>query len=152
MEINMEKRFERFTALMTSIGRSIRKIKNEEMIEFDLKAPHVTCLYYLYSEGPLTAKALCDLCEEDKSNMSRIIDHLEERGFIVCSTSSTRRYRSPWRLSEKGVEVSEHISRKIDTVLNTAGEGISDEERAIMYSCLERINLNLQKVCNEYHS
>lgn len=148
----MEKRFERFTALMTSIGRNIRKIKNEEMLEFDLKAPHVTCLYYLYLEGPLTAKSLCELCEEDKANMSRIIDHLKEKGFIVCTAETARRYRSPWALSEKGIEVSEYISKKIDAVLNTAGDGISDEERAVMYSCLDRINLNLQKVCNEYHS
>ena len=146
----MEKRFEKFTALMTSIGRSIRKIKSEEVEEFDLKAPHVTCLYYLYTEGPMNAKRLCDLCEEDKSNMSRIIDYLETNNFILCETSSNRRYRSPWKLSEKGIEASNHIMKKIDSVLDLAGDGISDEEREIMYSSLEKINTNLQKICDKY--
>ena len=146
----MEKRFEMFTVLTTSIGRSIRKIKNAEMMEYDLKAPHVTCLYYLYSCGPMTAKDLCELCEEDKANMSRIIDYLEKRDFITCSSTSSRRYRCLWSLKEQGIEVSEFISRKIDDVLGAAGDGITEEDRTVMYSCLERINTNLQKICNEY--
>ena len=148
----MENRFEKFTALMTSIGRSIRKIKGEEVFEFDLKAPHVACIYYLYAVGPMSAKKLCDLCEEDKSNMSRIIDFLESNGFIFCESSSSRHYRGAWHLSDKGIEVSEHIIKRIDSVLDTAGEGISDEDRSIMYSCLDRINANLQKICDNYEA
>ena len=70
---DMEQRFETFTALVTGISRVIRKIKTEEMAEFHLKGPHVSCLYYWYKEGTLTAKALCDLCDVDKANMSRIL-------------------------------------------------------------------------------
>ena len=35
--IVMQGRFETFTVLITTINRSIRKIKTEEMAEFDLK-------------------------------------------------------------------------------------------------------------------
>lgn len=146
----MEKRFERFTALMTSISRSIRKIKNEEMVEFSLKGPHVICLYYLYVRGPMTSKELSEVCEEDKANISRILEYLEKNDFIVCLSQTQRRYRSPFDLSEKGREVSECIARKIGSVLEQASEGVSDEERQIMYSCLDRINVNLQKICDEY--
>ena len=59
----MEERFETFTVLIAKISRSIRRIKAEEMAEYDLKATHVNCLYYLYTVGELTAAELCERCE-----------------------------------------------------------------------------------------
>ena len=53
----MDSRFETFTLLITRISRSIKRIKAEEMAAFGLKGPHVSCLYYLYRCGPMTAAA-----------------------------------------------------------------------------------------------
>lgn len=47
----MQQRFETFTVLIAKISRSIRRIKAEEMSEFHLKGPHVSCLYYLTQLG-----------------------------------------------------------------------------------------------------
>ena len=41
----MEERFETFTVLITRISRSIKRIKADEMADFELKGPHVSCLY-----------------------------------------------------------------------------------------------------------
>ena len=43
---NMLDRFKTFTLLITNINRSIRKIKTEEMAEYNLKSIHISCLYY----------------------------------------------------------------------------------------------------------
>ena len=43
----MEERFETFTVLITRISRSIKRIKADEMADFELKGPHVSCLFYL---------------------------------------------------------------------------------------------------------
>ena len=51
----MEDRFETFTVLIARISRSIRRLKAEEMERLGLKGPHVSCLYYLGLDGPLTA-------------------------------------------------------------------------------------------------
>ena len=48
----MDSRFETFTVLITRISRSIKRIKAEEMASFQLKGPHVSCLFYLYRGGP----------------------------------------------------------------------------------------------------
>ena len=45
----MEERFETFTVLIARISRSIKRIKADEMADFELKGPHVSCLYYLLS-------------------------------------------------------------------------------------------------------
>ena len=146
----MEQRFELFTALIAGLSRAIRKIKSEEMVEFHLKGPHVSCLYYLYKQGELTAKELCDLCEEDKANMSRTIDFLERNGYVLCATKSRHRYRAPLSLTEQGNVIGRHIAERIDRVLMAAGEGVSEEERCAMYDILSRIHTNLQKVCDAY--
>ena len=69
----MNDRFETFTVLISSVSRSIRRIKTETMAEYNLKSPHVSCLYYLYKRPGMTAAELCELCEEDKAAASRSI-------------------------------------------------------------------------------
>ena len=146
----MEQRFETFTALVTGISRAIRKIKNEEMVEFHLKGPHVSCLYYLYKKDALTAAELCDACEEDKANMSRTLDYLEKNGYIVCRATTARRYRARFSLSDLGKQVGTHIAEKIDRVLLAVGEGVSESERKTLYESLSRIHDNLVRVCESY--
>lgn len=146
----MQERFQTFTVLITKLNRCIRKIKTEEMAEYNLKSPHVSCLYYLYRSESLTAKELCDVCEEDKANISRSIEYLENNGYIVCHSKTEKRYKSPLVLTEKGRELGEKIARKIDRLLCCAGEGLSEENRKIMYESLSIVCDNLQKFCNAY--
>ena len=146
----MEERFETFTVLVTKLSRAIRKIKTEEMAEFDLKSPHVSCLYYLFKEKSLTAKELCDLSSEDKAALSRSIEHLEQNGCITCEDEAGKRYKSPLTLTEKGKEIGGMVAEKIDRVLSLAGEGVPEEHRLIMYRSLQKICDNLERISDEY--
>ncbi|MBO5910172.1 MAG: winged helix-turn-helix transcriptional regulator [Clostridia bacterium] len=144
-------RFHTFTTQIAKISRSIRKIKTEEMKEFDLKSPHVSCLYYLYKESSgLTATKLCDICDEDKAAISRSIEYLENNGYIECNSKTEKRYNSPLLLTEKGKNVGKHIANRIDNVLQLASVGITDENRAVFYQSLKIISENLQKISNMF--
>ena len=82
---NSMDRYSRFTILINRISRSIHRIKDDAMCKYGLKSAHVSCLYYLYKEGkPLTARELCDACEEDKAAVSRAIDLLCKEGYVIC--------------------------------------------------------------------
>ena len=146
----MEERFKTFTVLIASISRGIRKIKTAEMAEFDLKSPHVSCLYYLYKTESLTAKELCDICEEDKANISRSIKYLEENGYIFCSSKLKKRYQTPLELTTKGREVARCLAEKIDNILSAASDGLSEDDRQVMYRSLALINDNIHRICEEY--
>ena len=146
----MKNRFENFTGLISSISKSIRKIKTEEVEEYNLKSTHVSCLYYIYKTEELTAKELCDLCGEDKALISRSLDFLETNGFIQCNSTLKKRYKSGLILTEKGSEVAKKITQKIDQILNLASNGLTEENRKIMYESLSIINSNLQTLCNNY--
>lgn len=146
----MQKRFQVFTLLNAQISRHLRRIKTEEMADLHLKSGHVSCLYYLYNFGKLTAKELCDICEEDKANISRSIEYLEKNGYLITLSEGNSRYRRQYMLTEKGTSVAAQLEEKIDRVLDVAGEGVNEEERTIMYACLAKISANLQSICDEY--
>ena len=146
----MEARFQTFTVLIAKLNRCIRKIKTEEMAEFNLKSPHVSCLYYLYKFESLTAKELCDICEEDKANISRSIEFLETNGYLIARTGKGKRYKSPLILTEKGKETAAHIARKIDAILECVSKALSEEQRENMYAGLSIVCENLQKICDAY--
>lgn len=146
----MQERFKTFTVLVANIYRSIHRIKAEEMSEFNLKSSHVSCLYYIYKADALTAKELCDACGEDKANISRAIKHLEVNGYLSCNAKTQKRYQSPLVLTEKGKIIGKYVTDKIDSVLNVASQGLSEEHRLIMYQSLNLINENLNKLCNDY--
>ena len=142
----MEERFGTFTVLINRISRNIRKIKNFAMAEYNVRSPHISCLYYLYRFNGLTATDLCERCEEDKATISRSLDYLEKNGYLSCETKSVKRYKSPLILTEKGELVGKKISEKIDRVLEDISVGLTEEERTRFYRSLSIISESLEKV------
>ena len=152
----MRERFETFTVLISSISRSIRRLKTEETAEFNLKSPHVSCLYYLYKAESMTAAELCEICDEDKAAVSRSIVYLEQNGFLLRnggtaapSRAGGKHYRAPLVLTEKGRKVAEALAERIDRALSEVAVGVSEEERAILYRCLTQIDRNLEQMCEQ---
>lgn len=146
----MDERFETFTVLLNRINRNIRKIKNAEMANYELRSPHISCLYYLYAAKELTSKELCERCEEDKATISRSLDYLEKNNYLVCKSDSKKRYNAPFELTERGMRAGKRIADKIAAVLDEISTGISDEDRAIFYRSLNIISENIDKVAKSY--
>ena len=146
----MEERFETFTVLINRISRNIRRIKNQEMADYNLRSVHVSCLYYIYILKRATATDLCERCEEDKATISRSIDHLEREGYLICRPKSEKRYKSPITLTEKGIEVGSRIADKIDSVLEAVSDGLTEEERVAFYRSLNIISESLDSVAKTY--
>lgn len=146
----MIKRFETFTVLITKINRNIKKIKNQEMVKYDLKSPHISCLYFLYCADSLTATELCERCEEDKATISRSIDYLEKNGYLTRESQSTKRYKSPLILTEKGTKTGEMIAEKINRVLYKTSTKLSEQERVEFYRCLAIISGSLDDIVKRY--
>ena len=146
----MESRFERFTVLISKLGKYIKRIKAEEVSAMGLKGPHVYCIYYLYTCESLTAKELGMLCEEDKASVSRTLDFLESNGYVTYTKGDTKRYKVKVLLTEKGKEIGAKIMKKVERVLELSSQGLTEKERLTMYKSLGVIARNLEKLCEEY--
>ena len=147
----MNERFETFTVLINRLSRNARKIKNQAFAEYNLKSPHVSCLYYLYLSQELTASELCEKCEEDKATISRALDHLEQNGYLSQRSNDGKRYKYPLILTEQGMELGRKIANTIDQVLQETSIGLSDSERQEFYRCLAIISKNLDTAANDFH-
>ena len=142
----MNNRFETFTVLINRISRNIKRIKIQEMADYNLRSAHVSCIYYLYTTNGATATELCERCEEDKATISRALEYLEVNGYITAETQSTKRYKSPLVLTEKGRAVGKIVADKIQAVLDAISGKLTEEERILFYRSLAIISESLEDV------
>ena len=139
----MLRRFEDFVSGVAVCYKYIQRIKNVEMTEFGLKGTHAMCIYFLHRhpEG-LTAAQLCQLCAEDKAAISRTLAILQERDLISVGE---KKYRARLVLTEAGEKLGCRIDELIAHWVNCGGDGLTDEERAMFYSTLDKIASNLKE-------
>ncbi len=139
----MQEQFKLFTVLIASINRNIRRVKTEIMKEHDLKCPHVSALYYLYSQEKLTLKELCELCNEDKGAISRSVKSLAKDG-LVDTNSINKKYKNKLSLTDKGKVIGKAVATKIDMAVKHATQCLSEDEINSVYRGLGLINKNLE--------
>ncbi|MDO5519424.1 MAG: MarR family transcriptional regulator [bacterium] len=140
-------RFETFVTRMNQINRSIQVIKNNEMEAYGLKGSQVMCLYQLKQhEQGVTSKELAILCGEDKAAISRTLAKLESKGLVsFVDMEGKKRYRTIIILTEEGITICDKINQKISQVVESSGEGFSEEEREVFYRVLGVIADNLER-------
>ena len=141
------RRFETFSMLITKINRNMRKLKAQEMQQFNLRSSHVQYIYYLYKEKALSLKQLSQMCLSDKAAVSRGIDELQALGYV--KESDKKQYKLFFSLTEEGEKIGERLSSRVDTVLEATSKGLSEEERLTFYNNLTIICENLQRLVND---
>ena len=143
----MVDRFTQFTGAILTLYRYINKIKELEMAEWGLRGSHVMCLYHLgQHEAGLTAAQLSALCKEDKAATSRTLAQLTQRELVCRSLSETgNAYRAALCLTDQGKMLVKTINQKIQGILDCSSQGISDQEREILYHSFQVILSNLDQ-------
>ena len=141
------RRFETFSMLITKINRNMRKLKAQEMQQFNLRSSHVHYIYYLYKEKALSLKQLSQLCISDKAAVSRGIDELQALGYV--KESDKKQYKLFFSLTEEGEKIGEKLSSRVDAVLEATSKGLSEEERLTFYNNLTIICENLQRLVDD---
>ena len=137
-------RFERFTLLIYGIHKCINKIKFEMVPDLGVKSVHVFWVYelLLHPEG-LSAAEIAAVSMVDRSLVSREIETLKSKGYVVAEESGTkRRYNARITLTEKGKELAEKIKVEALKVQESADIGITEQELESFYSTLEKLYAN----------
>ncbi|MBQ2697846.1 MAG: MarR family transcriptional regulator [Clostridia bacterium] len=146
----MFSRYERFTAAVFSILRSIRKIERDEMERYGLNGAVVQYLTAMARRPQgVTAAELSELCDKDKAAVSRAVAELAREGLVCRAAEEGRAYRAPICLTEKGRELAERLIGRATLAVALAGESISAEERQVLYPALSRIAARLEQLGRE---
>lgn len=143
-------RFERFSLAISEISRYWHKLAAEELTKYGLKGPHAPYLtaMHKYPEG-ITVPQLCEVCGKDKSDASRMISILEEKGLVTKQVVGGSLYRGKLQLTDEGKLAAEHVSQRASRAVEMAGKDLTDEARAMFYSSLDSITTNLRNLCQE---
>lgn len=146
----MIRKYELFSASISSMYHDIQKIERTEMANFGLKGPHAQCLLAMdrYPEG-ITSARLCEICEKDKAAISRTLTELEQRGMINRDQRNGTRYRALLMLTEQGKNAAAVVSEKARQAVEQAGAGLTDDQREVFYRVLAVIAGNLHTLCKE---
>ena len=146
----MVNRFERFSFALSEIHRFWHKIASDEMTKLGLKGPHVVYLVALkrFPKG-VTAADLAQMCGRDKSDVSRAIASMQEKGLVSKQGVNQNLYRANLTLTKAGEEAAAHISKRAGLAVEIGGKGLSEEERKIFYNALELIASNLCKISKD---
>lgn len=146
----MYARFEQFSSTISSIYRDIQKIERDEMVKYGVKGAYAQYLAALrrHPQG-LTATQLCEACDMDKAAVSRIVNEMETRGFVVRESAGDSRYRARIRLTGEGMCAAEYVRNRAEIAVQEVGRDLSEEDRKIFYAALESIAARLQIISKE---
>lgn len=146
----MIQRFERFSYAMSEISRHWHKLTTDEMTKYGLKGTHSIYLLMLnrYREG-LTAPQLCELCDRDKADVSRMMAIMEQKGLVCKEYSGGSKYRGLFKLTESGIDAAEYVQRRATLAVQLAGKDLTEENRQIFYEAMESILHNLRRLSKD---
>ena len=132
-----------------SLGRLIAEVSglllsalDEEMAELGISGAQWVVLVRVATDGPVTAASLCRCLRYDTGSMTRMLDRLEDKGFIRRVRSQEDRRIIHLELSEAGKVLYPHLPPVAIKVLNQHLRGFSEDELRLFRSFLERMIIN----------
>ncbi len=148
--MNMIKRFERFSFAISEMSKYWHKIAAEEMENYGMRSTHSIYLLTLArSSDGMTATQLCDACGKDKSDVSRVMALMIQKGIVQKNSDEHKIYKSHYALTPAGREMADHICIRAARAVEIAGGDVSEEHREIFYETMETIVNNLRALSKD---
>ena len=110
------------------------------MLPYGLTGAHTMCLRHLYNNPDgLTRTKLVRLCDIDKAQVSRIINELCAKGYVIEVENETTNYRKRLKLTPMGRDTTEGINKLVLDVNGFVSAEIPEEEIEIFYRTFDTI-------------
>lgn len=135
-------RFETFSLLTGKALKSIARIKQARMGEFQLSAANTNCMLKLLAQDALTQGELAGLEGMDRSQVCRVLRELAARGYV--STDGQQGYKRRYALTPSGIQTAQAIRRITLSIHQEVSGDIPDEDIEVFYRTLRTISKNLE--------
>lgn len=97
----------------------------------------------LWNQGSMTQQQLADQMHKDKNSVTKLVDAIEKKGFVVREQNLKDRRANTLVLTEKALQLKDSAKRKGISILDNILEGISEEELRAFLSTLHKLNSNM---------
>lgn len=143
MEKNLEKRF---GFLVSDVGRlSGKRFDDLSRSTLDLTRAQYRALAYLSYHGEMNQAALADLMEVAPISAGRLLDRMEEGGWIARRPNPEDRRERMVRMTDKADQALDAAQHVGDVVTGQALDGFSEAEADQFVEFLRRARANLSR-------
>ena len=91
----------------------------------------------------MTQQQLADLMQKDKNSVTKLVDAIERKGFVIRRQSLSDRRSNIIILTDKANLLKPDAKEKGISILEEMLEGISEEELRVFLSTLHKLNDNM---------
>ena len=135
--------------LMHDVAHLLRTRIDRRVEPYNLTRVKWLALGALSRQNGMTQTELATYLELDKSTVGRLIDRLEERGFVRREKDPKDRRIFRIFIAETAFPVLRELEEVAEDVRAQALSGISKEDRQKLYTLLEQIKMNLVSARND---
>ena len=102
----------------------------------------------LWNQGSMSQQQLADQMQKDKNSVTKLVDALERKGFVVREQNRQDRRSNTLVLTEKAEGLKHGAKQKGISILDEMLVGISEEELRSFLMILHKLNRNMTSAGN----
>src|SRR3954464_12915568 len=118
-------------ALMHELFHASRRRFLAVASEFELSPPQVRALGVLDPERPVPMSELAEALHCDNSNVTGIVDRLEDRGLVERRSATHDRRVKMLAVTEKGTEVRQRLAERLEQAPGPLARLPPEDQRAL---------------------
>lgn len=97
----------------------------------------------LWNQGEMSQQELADQLQKDKNSVTKLVDAIERKGFVVRQQNLNDRRSNTLVLTEKANQLKPGAKQKGISILDQMLEGIREEELRSFLDTLKKLNANM---------
>lgn len=136
------------TSILKMISQIYRKTQmylNEQMKQAGLTSGQAPFIMITCENGCMGQNKFCELLDMNKSTVAKMLQKLEEQGYVVRRESETDARSVDVYPTERAREVYPFLVQVGEDWSVQITEGMTEIERAIFFQMLERVSRNITK-------
>ncbi|MCC0641924.1 MarR family transcriptional regulator [Clostridioides sp. ES-S-0145-01] len=107
---------------------------------YDITTDHYALLRFLWEQDGISQIDLCEKSCKDKSNTTRILDVMKNKGLIVRKVDVKDRRKFQIFLTDVGRKLEEPLNKIADVYATETFKTISDEELSLFTEALDKLS------------
>ncbi len=97
----------------------------------------------LWNHGAMSQQQLADMMHKDKNSVTKLVDAIERKGFVVRRQNKNDRRSNTLVLTEKANQLKPGAKQKGISILDQMLEGINENELRMFLETLRKLNVNM---------
>lgn len=140
----MNYRIEKLAPLLQEASRKLWARFEHRTASHGLSAAQWRLLGQLLREGPSTQTALASLLEVEPISVSRLIDRMEQGGWLRREAHPEDRRARIVVATDKARRIGPEAKQIIETIYDETLAGLTDDDRRVFHAALLKITENLK--------